>query len=83
MVNCPYATNRHLGRVVLGCQPFPSYLGQHERGIMQYALFGGVMVVLGLLWAILALHDDPLREGIRQAESWSKSQNRLRKVLPK
>jgi len=48
---------------------------------MQYALFGGLMAVLGLLWAILALDDDPLREGIRQAQAWSKSQNRLRKVL--
>jgi hypothetical protein len=48
---------------------------------MQYALFGGLMAVLGLLWAILALHDDPLREGIRQAQAWSKNQNRLKKVL--
>jgi hypothetical protein len=59
----------------------PLILRANERGIMQYALFGGLMAVLGLLWAILALHDDPLREGIRQAQAWSKSQNRLKKVL--
>jgi len=59
----------------------PLILRANERGIMQYALFGGLMAVLGLLWAILALHDDPLREGIRQAQAWSKNQNRLKKVL--
>jgi sugar phosphate permease len=52
------------------------------RGFMQYLIFGALVGVLGLLWAILALHDDPLKEGIRQAQAWSKSQDRLRKVMP-
>jgi sugar phosphate permease len=50
---------------------------------MQYLLFGGLVAVLGLLWAILALHDDPLEEGIKQAQAWSKGQSRLRKVMSK
>lgn len=49
---------------------------------MQYLIFGGLVAVLGLVWAILSLHDDPLQEGIRQAQAWSKSQDRLRKVMP-
>jgi len=52
------------------------------RGFMQYLIFGALVGVLGLLWAILALHDDPLKEGIRQAQAWSKSQDRLRKAMP-
>jgi hypothetical protein len=60
----------------------PLILRATRKGnFMQYALFGGLMAVLGLLWAILALHDDPLREGIRQAQAWSKNQDRLKKVL--
>jgi hypothetical protein len=50
---------------------------------MQYAVFGGLLAVLGLLWAILALHDDPLKEGIKEAQAWSKNQDRLRKVMSK
>jgi hypothetical protein len=56
----------------------------HRKGdFMQYLLFGGLVAVLGLLWAILALHDDPLEEGIKQAQAWSKGQSRLRKVMSK
>jgi sugar phosphate permease len=53
-----------------------------EGDFMQYLIFGALVGVLGLLWAILALHDDPLKEGIKQAQAWSKSQDRLRKVMP-
>jgi len=49
---------------------------------MQYLMFGGVIASLGLLWAILSLHDDPLKEGIRQAQAWEKAQKHLRKVMP-
>lgn len=49
---------------------------------MQYLLFGGLMAVLGLLWAVLSLHDDPLEEAIRQANAWEKDQMKLRKVMP-
>lgn len=50
---------------------------------MQYLLFGGLMAVLGLLWVILSLHDDPLEEAIRQAEAWEQDQAKLRKVMAK
>lgn len=49
---------------------------------MQYLIFGGVIASLGLLWAILSLHDDPLKEGIEQAQAWETAQKRLRKVMP-
>lgn len=52
------------------------------RGFMQYLIFGGVIASLGLLWAILSLHDDPLKEGIEQAQAWETAQKRLRKVMP-
>lgn len=52
------------------------------RGFMQYLIFGGVIASLGLLWAILSLHDDPLKEGIKQAQAWETAQKRLRKVMP-
>ena len=49
---------------------------------MEFLFFGAVLAILGLLWAILALHDDPLEEGIRQAQAWEARQKRLREVLP-
>lgn len=49
---------------------------------MEFLIFGAVLAILGLLWAILALQDDPLKEGIRQAQAWEAKQKRLRKVLP-
>jgi hypothetical protein len=48
---------------------------------MEFWIFGAVLAILGLLWAILALQDDPLEEGIRQAQAWEAKQKRLRKVL--
>ena len=53
-----------------------------EGDFMQYLLFAGVIASLGLLWAILSLHDDPLKEGIKQAQAWESAQKRLRKVMP-
>ena len=50
---------------------------------MQYLLFGGVIACLGLLWAVLSLHDDPLEEAIRQAQAWEQDQAKLRKVMAK
>lgn len=49
---------------------------------MEFLIFGAVLGILGLFWAILALHDDPLEEGIKQAQAWDAKQKRLRKVLP-
>jgi sugar phosphate permease len=49
---------------------------------MQYLMFAGVIASLGLLWAILSLQDDPLKEGIKQAQAWESAQKRLRKVMP-
>ena len=55
---------------------------QMEGDFMQYLLFAGVIASLGLLWAILSLQDDPLKEGIKQAQAWESAQKRLRKVMP-
>ena len=55
---------------------------QTEGDFMQYLLFAGVIASLGLLWAILSLQDDPLKEGIKQAQAWESAQKRLRKVMP-
>ena len=55
---------------------------QTEGVSMQYLMFGGLVAVLGLLWAILSLQDDPLAQGIRQAQEWETAQKRLRKVMP-
>jgi len=55
---------------------------QTEGVSMQYLLFAGVIASLGLLWAILSLQDDPLKEGIKQAQNWETAQKRLRKVMP-
>jgi len=48
---------------------------------MELFIFGAVLAILGLFWAILEAHDDPLEEGIRQAQAWEAKQKRLRKVL--
>ena len=56
---------------------------QRKGFFMQYLLFGGLLAVLGLVWVILSLHDDPLEEGIRQASAWEKNQSKLRKVMPR
>ena len=53
-----------------------------EGEFMQYLIFAGVIASLGLLWAILSLQDDPLKEGIKQAQAWESAQKRLRKVMP-
>jgi hypothetical protein len=46
-------------------------------------MFGAVIGILGLLWGILWLHDDPLEEGFKEAREWESRQKRLRKVLGK
>ena len=76
--------SRTLGRVGLRMSALAVILRPrtHGRGFMQYLLFGGLMAVLGLLWAVLSLHDDPLEEAIRQANAWEKDQMKLRKVMP-
>ena len=55
---------------------------QTEGDFMQYLIFAGVIASLGLLWAILSLQDEPLKEGIKQAQAWETAQKRLRKVMP-
>jgi hypothetical protein len=49
---------------------------------MEFFIFGAVLAILGLFWAILEAHDDPLEEGIRQAQAWERRQKALRQVIP-
>jgi len=62
--------------------PLGPIVRQRKEGMqMELFIFGAVLVILGLFWAILEAHDDPLEEGIRQAQAWEAKQKRLRKVL--
>ena len=48
---------------------------------MEFVIFGAIIGILGLLWAILSLHDDPLEEGIRQAQAWESRQKALARAV--
>ena len=50
---------------------------------MEFVIFGAIIGILGLLWAILSLQDDPLEEGIRQAQAWDRQQKALAKAVGK
>jgi hypothetical protein len=50
---------------------------------MEFVIFGAIIGILGLLWAILSLHDDPLEESIRQAQAWDRQQKALAKAVGK
>ena len=56
---------------------------QQKGYLMEFVLFGAIIGILGLLWAILSLHDDPLEEGIRQAQAWDRQQKALAKAVGK
>ena len=57
---------------------------QHKKGyLMEFVIFGAIIGILGLLWAILSLHDDPLEEGIRQAQAWESRQKALARAVGK
>jgi sugar phosphate permease len=49
---------------------------------MLFLLLGGAIASIGALWVILRLENDPLEQGIRQAEQWSQNQRKLREVMP-
>jgi hypothetical protein len=51
--------------------------------VMQYIIFGAVIAICGLLWAILELQNDPLEQAIEEANAWDSQQKRLRQVLGK
>lgn len=50
---------------------------------MEFIMFGALVAVLGLFWAIVSLHDDPLEEGIRQAQAWESRQKAISKAVAK
>jgi sugar phosphate permease len=50
---------------------------------MEFLLLGGAIASIGVLWVILRLENDPLEQGIRQANEWSSDQRKLREVMPK
>ena len=50
---------------------------------MEFVIFGAIIGILGLLWAILSLQDDPLEEGIRQAQAWDRQQKALARAVGK
>jgi len=50
---------------------------------MEFVMFGAIIGILCLLWGILSLHDDPLEEGIRQAQAWESRQKALARVVGK
>jgi sugar phosphate permease len=50
---------------------------------MEFVIFGAIIGILGLLWVILSLHDDPLEEGIRQAQAWDRQQKALARAVGK
>ena len=56
---------------------------QQKGYLMEFVIFGAIIGILGLLWAILSLHDDPLEEGIRQAQAWESRQKALARAVGK
>ena len=56
---------------------------QQKGSYMEFLIFGAIIGILGLLWVILSLHDDPLEEGIRQAQAWESRQKALARAVGK
>ena len=56
---------------------------QQKGYLMEFVIFGAVIGILGLLWAILSLQDDPLEEGIRQAQAWDRQKKALARAVGK
>jgi hypothetical protein len=50
---------------------------------MEFVMFGAVIGILCLFWGILSLQDDPLEEGIRQAQAWESRQKALARAVGK
>ena len=50
---------------------------------MEFVIFGAIIGILGLLWAILSLQDDPLEEAIRQAQAWDRQKKALARAVGK
>lgn len=48
---------------------------------MEWVLFGGVVVIMGLCALLINCCHDPLEDGFKQAQAWEKNQNKLRKIL--
>lgn len=56
---------------------------QQKGCYMEFVMFGAIIGILCLLWGILSLHDDPLEEGIRQAQAWESRQKALARAVGK
>ena len=57
---------------------------QKKKGsYMEFLIFGAIIAILCLFWGILSLHDDPLEEGIRQAQAWDRQQKALARAVGK
>ena len=54
---------------------------QQKGSYMEFLLFGAIIAILCLFWGILSLHDDPLEEGIRQAQAWESRQKALARAV--
>ena len=50
---------------------------------MEFVMFGAVIGILCLFWGILSLQDDPLKEGIRQAQAWDRQKKALARAVGK
>ena len=56
---------------------------QQKGSCMEFLMFGAIIAILCLFWGILSLHDDPLGEGIRQAQAWDRQQKALARAVGK
>ena len=56
---------------------------QKKGSYMEFLLFGAIIAILCLFWGILSLHDDPLEEGIRQAQAWDRQKKALARAVGK
>ena len=56
---------------------------QQKGCYMEFVIFGAIIGILCLFWGILSLQDDPLEEGIRQAQAWESRQKALARAVGK
>lgn len=73
---------RRVGRRV-SALPLILSASQQKGCYMEFVMFGAVIGILCLFWGILSLHDDPLEEGIRQAQAWESRQKALARAVGK